>query len=132
MGTRSGTSLWRGRSSVPTTTVAQRPRATELEDDARPAKTLRKRLRREPQPILLIDEIVHLREADPQAFAWLRAIGQGEVGVLLAGSAWDWTRVVDRANEAPGSLVRQRCHADRPGTDRRARRQGLPGQRWRG
>ena len=75
----------------------------ELEDDARPAKTLRKRLRREPQPILLIDEIVHLREADPQAFAWLRAIGQGEVGVLLAGSAWDWTRVVDRANEAPGS-----------------------------
>lgn len=75
----------------------------ELEDDARPAKTLRKRLRREPQPILLIDEIVHLREADPQAFAWLRAIGQGEVGVLVAGSAWDWTRVVDRANETPGS-----------------------------
>jgi hypothetical protein len=75
----------------------------ELEDDARPAKALRKRLRREPQPIFLIDEIAHLRDADPQAFAWLRAIGQGEVGVLLAGSAWDWTRVVDRANEAPGS-----------------------------
>jgi hypothetical protein len=75
----------------------------ELENDPRPAHVLRKRLAHDSQPVLLLDEIVHLRGADPPVFAWLRAVGQGEAGVLLAGAPWDWVQVIERANQAPGS-----------------------------
>jgi WD40 repeat protein/predicted amidohydrolase/energy-coupling factor transporter ATP-binding protein EcfA2 len=75
----------------------------DLESDARPAHALRQRFSREPQPVLLLDEVVHLSNAEPEAFAWLRAVGQGEAAILLAGAAWDWSRVIDRANQAPGS-----------------------------
>jgi hypothetical protein len=75
----------------------------KLQNHARPAQTLRQRFRRKPPPVLLLDEVVHLRQADPELFAWLRAIGQGEAGILFAGAPWDWAQVIERANQAPGS-----------------------------
>jgi hypothetical protein len=69
-----------------------------------PADALRKRLQKEKKPLLLVDEIANLAEADASTFAWLRALGQEGTAVVLVGSHWDWVRVVERAAAImPGS-----------------------------
>jgi WD40 repeat protein len=70
-------------------------------DDA--ADVLRDHLRAEAGAILLLDEIGHLRDAEPDLFAWIRAVGQDGTGIVLSGSPWDWTQVVRHAASAPGS-----------------------------
>jgi uncharacterized protein YjbI with pentapeptide repeats len=57
-----------------------------------------------PAPIYLIDEVAHLSDAERDLFPWLRAVGQRVGSIVLAGSLWDWNRVVRRATEvSPGS-----------------------------
>jgi WD40 repeat protein/predicted amidohydrolase len=77
--------------------------APELEEELKAARTLRRRLGKERTAVLMLDEIANLDEAEAEVFAWLRGVGQGEASVLLAGSPWDWARVIDLANQAPGS-----------------------------
>src|SRR6202040_2803741 len=78
--------------------------APSLARTSSPAETLRQRLHHKKPSILLIDEIANLASADATLFAWLRAVGQEGTGVLLAGSHWDWVRVVERAAAImPGS-----------------------------
>lgn len=68
-----------------------------------PASALRTKLRQADNAVLLLDEVANLRSADASVFAWLRAIGQEGTSVVLAGSHWDWVRVVEQAATAPGS-----------------------------
>ena len=74
-----------------------------LRTDPTPAETLRLRLASHPGTVLLLDEIANLGEADASVFAWLRAVGQENTSVVLAGSPYDWVRVVERAKSFPGS-----------------------------
>jgi serine/threonine protein kinase len=59
------------------------------------------------EPVLLVDEVGYLRNADtaiqPTVFGWLRGIGQELASIVYAGSAEDWRQVMDRARETPGS-----------------------------
>ncbi|WP_437680875.1 pentapeptide repeat-containing protein [Sorangium sp. So ce131] len=75
-----------------------------LAADAAPALTLRERLARARNAVLLLDEVANLHEADATLFAWLRAVGQEQTSVVLVGSHWDWVSVVELAfATAPGS-----------------------------
>lgn len=67
------------------------------------APALRARLAGEAEPVLLLDQIVYLRNADPDVFAWLRDIGQSVAAVVYAGSHWDWVQVVEQAARTPTS-----------------------------
>ncbi|MBL9005301.1 MAG: pentapeptide repeat-containing protein [Myxococcales bacterium] len=56
------------------------------------------------QPLLLFDEVIHLKEGDATLFPWLRALGQDLASIVYAGSPYDWVQVVQHAaSVAPGS-----------------------------
>jgi uncharacterized protein YjbI with pentapeptide repeats len=74
-----------------------------LQDDPSPAESFRRRVREEDRPVLLLDEVVHLTTAEVEMLAWLRAIGQAEASIVMAGSHWDWVRVVEHAATLPVS-----------------------------
>lgn len=60
-----------------------------------------------PEPkahVYLLDEVGALEKGDETLFPWLRELGQRHASVVLAGSPWDWVKVIRRANEvSPGS-----------------------------
>jgi hypothetical protein len=61
-------------------------------------------LEKTPGRVYLLDEIAWLHQADETLFPWLRALGQRYASLVLAGSRWDWVRVVRRAAAVcPGS-----------------------------
>jgi hypothetical protein len=92
------------RSRIRTADDLARCLEPDLRDDPTPAETLHRRLRAEDRPVLLIDEVAYLRRArSSKVFAWLRAVGQGDASLVLAGSHWDWLRVVAHAAKVPGS-----------------------------
>lgn len=68
-----------------------------------PAAEFKEVLAGESRPVILLDEIANLREAEPRTFAWLRAIGQRSAALVMAGTEWDWIQTVRRAKQAPGS-----------------------------
>jgi WD40 repeat protein/predicted amidohydrolase len=74
----------------------------ELRDTPKPAEALRQRLRTEANPVILLDELAHLCEADVPTLTWLRVVGQKkEASLVLAGSHWDWVSVVEHAAKEP-------------------------------
>jgi hypothetical protein len=77
--------------------------APELRDTPAPAEMLRQRCREENGAVLLLDEMAHLCAADLDVFAWLRAVGQHDASLVLAGSHQDWVQVVAHAASGPGS-----------------------------
>lgn len=57
-----------------------------------------------PGPLLLFDEVIHLKGGDATLFPWLRALGQDLASIVYAGSPFDWVQVVQHAADvAPGS-----------------------------
>lgn len=74
-----------------------------LAPDVADAPALRARLATDTRPVLLLDQIVYLRNANPDVFAWLRDIGQSVAAVVYAGSHWDWVQVVEQAARTPTS-----------------------------
>jgi WD40 repeat protein len=57
-----------------------------------------------PRRVYLLDEVGALARSDETLFPWLRELGQLHASLVLAGSHWDWVRVIRRANEVcPGS-----------------------------
>ena len=64
-------------------------------------------LSREREPVILLDELGRLRDADidanPNVFEWLRSLGQFGAVLVLAGAASDWEEVQARDAEKPGS-----------------------------
>jgi hypothetical protein len=57
-----------------------------------------------PRHVYLLDEVGALAQGDETLFPWLRELGQRHASLVLAGSHWDWVRVIRRANEVcPGS-----------------------------
>lgn len=82
--------------------------APEFKNVVSPARALAEQLTQEERwPVLLIDEIGYLRNADvritPTVFSWLRAIGQGTASIVYAGSQSDWNQVLAVAKQQPGS-----------------------------
>ncbi|WP_160174575.1 hypothetical protein [Archangium violaceum] len=54
--------------------------------------------------VYLLDEVGALERGDETLFPWLRELGQRHAALVLAGSHWDWVRIIRRANEVcPGS-----------------------------
>lgn len=79
-----------------------------LKDEARPREALLVLLGREARwPVILIDEVGYLREADldarPHLFGWLRGLSQRAASVVFAGSPNDFQEVAVRASALPGS-----------------------------
>lgn len=72
-----------------------------------PARELQRMLAAEPSPVILLDELGRLRnadaEADPNIFEWLRALGQEGVALVLAGTDGDWDSAQAKDAEKPGS-----------------------------
>lgn len=74
-----------------------------------PASALIDLLRAEDKrwPVLLLDEVGYLRNADvevqPNVFGWLRGIGQELASVIYAGSHGDWAEALGQAARLPGS-----------------------------
>ncbi|EPX62050.1 hypothetical protein D187_009953 [Cystobacter fuscus DSM 2262] len=57
-----------------------------------------------PRHVYLLDEVGALDQGDQTLFPWLRELGQRHAALVLAGSHWDWVRVIRRATEVcPGS-----------------------------
>lgn len=57
----------------------------------------------EQRSVVILDEIVHLCQAEANLFAWIRSLGQQGIGIVLAGSHYDWAQVTQRALQFPGS-----------------------------
>ncbi|MCB9756582.1 MAG: pentapeptide repeat-containing protein [Myxococcales bacterium] len=56
------------------------------------------------KPLVLLDEIGKLFQAEDSLFTWLRDVGQeGLARVVVAGSHADWIAVIRQANRTPGS-----------------------------
>ncbi|MBN1209280.1 MAG: hypothetical protein JXB05_30770, partial [Myxococcaceae bacterium] len=84
-----------------------------------PAKALLRKLSKPPQAargkgaratkkapgrVYLLDEVGALERSDETLFPYLRELGQRHASIVLAGSSWDWVRVIRRATEVcPGS-----------------------------
>jgi WD40 repeat protein len=89
--------------------------ARALPSGASPAEELLTRLsqegsspsgaqKRSPRRVYLLDEVGALAKGDGTLFPWLRELGQRHASLVLAGSPWDWRRVIYRATEVcPGS-----------------------------
>ncbi len=87
----------------------------DLPSGASPAEALLSRLseeapssssarKRPPGRVYLLDEVGALAQGDGTLFPWLRELGQRHASLVLAGSPWDWRRVIYRATEVcPGS-----------------------------
>ncbi|HYO52377.1 MAG TPA: hypothetical protein VEU50_06300, partial [Archangium sp.] len=57
-----------------------------------------------PGHVYLLDEVAALEKGDETLFPWLRELGQRHASLVLAGSHWDWVRVIRRATQVcPGS-----------------------------
>jgi hypothetical protein len=57
-----------------------------------------------PGRVYLLDEVAALDRGDETLFPWLRELGQRHASLMLAGSHWDWVRVIHRATQVcPGS-----------------------------
>jgi hypothetical protein len=57
-----------------------------------------------PGHVYLLDEVAALAQGDETLFPWLRELGQHHASLVLAGSHWDWVKVIRRATEvSPGS-----------------------------
>jgi WD40 repeat protein/predicted amidohydrolase len=67
-------------------------------------KQSRSKKKKPPRRVYLLDEVACLQQGDETLFPWLRALGQKHGSVVLAGSNWDWVRVVRHAAQVcPGS-----------------------------
>ncbi|WP_170115600.1 pentapeptide repeat-containing protein [Melittangium boletus] len=57
-----------------------------------------------PHHVYLLDEVGALERGDETLYPWLRELGQRHASLVLAGSHWDWVRVIRRSTEVcPGS-----------------------------
>ena len=74
----------------------------ELAADATDGRTFDGFLAKAGRPIILLDEIGYLAQAEVDILARLRELGQGRASLLYAGTSTDWLRVLDRAR-GPGS-----------------------------
>jgi hypothetical protein len=79
----------------------------KLSDHPHPAMKFRHILEKEKEPVILLDELGRLRnadvEADPNVFEWLRSLGQHGATLVLAGTRGDWENVRLKDAEKPGS-----------------------------
>ncbi|MCA9711854.1 MAG: ATP-binding protein, partial [Myxococcales bacterium] len=76
----------------------------DLAEDADPKVALERRLSAEQRPLVLLDEIGYLDQAEPGLLAWLRALGQRHAAIVYFGSRRDWARVVGRAEKVGSSF----------------------------
>ncbi len=58
---------------------------------------------KDKRSVIILDEIVHMCHAEANLFAWIRSLGQQGIGIVLAGSHYDWAQVTERALQFPGS-----------------------------
>ncbi len=81
--------------------------APGLADHAHPAAAFRDRLAADRAPVILIDEVGCLRDADlgvtPNVFGWLRGLGQEHARCVYAGTHGDWDQVTAHDAKRPGS-----------------------------
>jgi hypothetical protein len=69
------------------------------------AERFRELLASEPQSALLLDEIVWLNQARGNLFGWLREVAQSQqAAIVYCCTAWEWTQVISRAMQNPGSM----------------------------
>lgn len=75
----------------------------DLRESRSPADAFWDRLAKADSPVIMLDEIAVLVEAEPQTLRWLRALGQECASLIYSGSHYDWVQVKRRMREVPGS-----------------------------
>lgn len=76
----------------------------ECGSSTNPKTAFEHRLAAEYWPLILLDEIGYLDEAEPGLLTWLRALGQRRAAIVYFGSRRDWTRVISRAEKVGSSF----------------------------
>jgi WD40 repeat protein len=75
----------------------------DLRESRSPADAFWDRLAKADSPVIMLDEIAVLVEAEPQTLRWLRALGQECASLIYSGSHYDWVQVKQRMRAVPGS-----------------------------